>query len=162
MAKLFLLLGGNLGNKAKIFGETRDMLGESIGEIIEKSSVYETEPWGFESKDLFWNQVLVLETKLQPDEVLKNTRKIEDQIGRVRKANRYVSRLIDIDLLFYDDLIMKTEELEIPHPRMTDRRFVLEPLTEIAAEKIHPAYNKSVSYLLAECEDDLRVSKISH
>ncbi len=160
MAKLFLLLGGNLGNKAKIFEDTCQMLVKSIGEIIENSSVYETEPWGFESEDLFWNQVLVFETKLQPNEILKSTKNIENRIGRERKADRYISRLIDIDLLFYDDLILKTEELEIPHPRMIDRRFVLEPLAEIASIKIHPVFEKSISVLLEECPDKLEVKRL--
>lgn len=159
MAKLFLLLGGNLGNKAKIFEDTCQMLVNSIGEIIENSSVYETEPWGFESEDLFWNQVLVIETKLQPNEILKSTKEIENLIGRERKADRYISRLIDIDLLFYDDLILKTAELEIPHPRMIDRRFVLEPLAEIASTKMHPVFEKSISVLLEECPDKLEVKR---
>ena len=160
MAKLFLLLGGNLGDKAKIFEDTRELLVERVGEIIESSSIYETEPWGFESSDLFWNQVLVIQTKLQPEEVLKNTRKIEEQIGRERKAERYVSRLIDIDLLFYDDVVLKTDELEIPHPRMSDRRFVLVPLSEITESKVHPVFGKTIAELLIECSDKLEVKKL--
>lgn len=160
MATLFLLLGGNLGDKAKIFENVCQMLEKSIGEIVGKSSVYETEPWGFESDHLFWNQVLVIETELQPNEVLKSTKKIEDMIGRERKAHRYISRLIDIDLLFYNDLVLQSEELEIPHPRMIDRRFVLEPLAEIASSKIHPGFQKSISALLDECQDQLGVRKL--
>ncbi len=160
MAKLFLLLGGNLGDKAKIFGDARFLLEESVGLIIDKSAVYETEPWGFESDDLFWNQVLVIDTKLEPQAVLRNTKKIEAEIGRIRKAEQYVSRLIDIDLLFYDDLILQTEELEIPHPRMIDRRFVLVPLLEVASQKSHPVFEKSIEELLAACSDQLAVTRL--
>lgn len=160
MAKLFLLLGGNLGDKAQIFKSARQRLEEELGAIIETSSIYETEPWGFECDDLFWNQVVVIETKLTPVEVLKFTKSIELELGRIRKAARYTSRLIDIDLLFYDDLVFHEPDLELPHPRMIDRRFVLEPLAEVAAGFVHPVFKQSIIGLLEDCSDQLTVKRL--
>jgi 2-amino-4-hydroxy-6-hydroxymethyldihydropteridine diphosphokinase len=160
MPKLFLLLGGNLGNKEQVFAKTREMVENRIGTITDKSSVYETEPWGFESDDLFWNQVLLLETGLKPLEVLAKAQQIEKEMGRVRQSKQYASRLIDLDLLFYDEVILHTQELELPHPRMAERRFVLEPLVEIAAGFVHPALKKTIAVLLDECQDQLKVKKI--
>lgn len=160
MAKLFLLLGGNLGNKEQIFSDARTRLQEELGPIQELSSVYETEPWGFESEDLFWNQVVVIETQLDPVAVLKCTKAIELELGRIRKAARYTSRLIDIDLLFYDDLVFHEPNLELPHPRMIDRRFVLEPLTEVAADFVHPVFKQRIIDLLEDCSDELEVKRL--
>lgn len=160
MAKLFLLLGGNLGNKKEIFRTARKRLEEELGAIIQTSSVFETEPWGFESEDMFWNQVVVIETSLAPEQVLVHTKAIELELGRVRKAARYSSRLIDIDLLFYDDLVLHEPNLELPHPRMIDRRFVLEPLAEVAAEFVHPVFKRNIISLLEECSDELQVKRL--
>ncbi|MGQ8338062.1 2-amino-4-hydroxy-6-hydroxymethyldihydropteridine diphosphokinase [Sunxiuqinia sp. A32] len=162
MAKLFLLLGGNLGNKEKIFATARQMLETELGKILQISAVYETEPWGFESDDLFWNQVIVIETEFSPTEVLVKTKSIEKELGRQRKAERYVSRLIDIDLLFYDDMVLHSTDLEIPHPRMIDRRFVLIPLNDIAPTLIHPIFKQNISELLENCTDLLEVKKLSN
>ena len=98
--------------------------------------------------EVITNQVVVIETKLTPVEVLKFTKSIELELGRIRKAARYTSRLIDIDLLFYDDLVFHEPDLELPHPRMIDRRFVLEPLAEVAADFIHPVFKQSIVGLL--------------
>ncbi|MGD9929785.1 MAG: 2-amino-4-hydroxy-6-hydroxymethyldihydropteridine diphosphokinase [Mangrovibacterium sp.] len=160
MARLFLLLGGNLGDKAQIFGAARTRLAEELGEIVQLSSMYETEPWGFQSDDLFWNQVVVLETDSTPEAVLAVTKRVELELGRERKAERYSSRLIDIDLLFYDDLVYHEPNLELPHPRMIDRRFVLEPLAEVAGDRIHPVFKLSIIELLENCSDHLRVKKL--
>ncbi|WP_163716373.1 2-amino-4-hydroxy-6-hydroxymethyldihydropteridine diphosphokinase [Mangrovibacterium lignilyticum] len=160
MAKLFLLLGGNLGNKEQIFSQARKRLQEELGAISQLSSVYETEPWGFESEDLFWNQVVVIETALMPKEVLVHTKAIELELGRIRKAARYSSRLIDIDLLFYDDLVLHEPNLELPHPRMIDRRFVLEPLAEVAADFLHPVFKQNIVSLLEDCGDQLQVKRL--
>src|SRR5512133_3771678 len=114
MTMLYLLIGGNLGDKKKIFEEARELLSERIGKISALSSVYETEPWGFESDDIFWNQVLKMETELSPEEVLNKTQEIEQELGRIRKENRYHSRIIDIDILFYGDQIIEQEDLIVP------------------------------------------------
>ncbi len=160
MARLFLLLGGNMGNKRQLFEKALSRLGDELGEITQISSIYETEPWGFQSDDLFWNQVVVLNTGWSPEDILKKTQAIELELGRTRKAEQYVSRLIDIDLLFYNDLVLRNPYLELPHPRMVERRFVLEPLSEIAPNFIHPVFNQSIKTLLKNCSDPLQVMKL--
>jgi len=105
MNRLFLLLGGNLGNKSVIFKEAQNTLQEKLGKIIKKSSIYETEPWGFKSKDNFWNQSLIIETSLIPKEILKITKETETGLGRIRGEKRYTSRTIDIDILFFGNMI---------------------------------------------------------
>ncbi|WP_159517748.1 2-amino-4-hydroxy-6-hydroxymethyldihydropteridine diphosphokinase [Sunxiuqinia indica] len=161
MAKLFLLLGGNQGNRKQVFAKTLELIASTVGSIVKYSSVYETEPWGFESEDLFWNQAVIVETDLDPQAVLLQTQLIEKKLGRVRHSEQYCSRLIDLDLLFYDDQIIKNDELEIPHPRIAERRFVLQPLVEISPEFIHPTFNKTIAQLLDVCPDRLIVNKLS-
>lgn len=160
MAQFYLLLGGNLGDKKQLFAQSLEMIESAVGKIIAQSAVYETEPWGFESDNLFWNQVVVVETSLQPLRILEEIQQIERRLGRVRHAQQYVSRLIDLDLLFYDQLIFQHPDLEIPHPRIAERRFVLEPLAEIAPNLLHPVLNKTAAQLLAECPDQLAVTKL--
>jgi len=161
MAKLFLLLGGNLGDKEHIFSSARIRLEEELGELLLMSSVFETEPWGFQSDDLFWNQVILIGTERSPLDVLERTKAIELELGRVRKAERYCSRLIDIDLLFYDDLVFHEPRLELPHPRIIDRRFVLEPLSEIAPDLLHPVFGQTIMELFENCSDTLSVKKLA-
>lgn len=160
MAKLFLLLGGNLGDKKQVFDKTLQKVTSRLGQISCKSGVYETEPWGFESDNLFWNQVVLVETSLKPVEILEEVKQIEKELGRVRHSKRYASRVIDLDLLFYDALILRTPSLELPHPRIAERRFVLAPLNEIAPGFIHPVLKKTVANLLSECPDQLKVRKL--
>jgi len=160
MNKLYILLGGNLGDKRKIFTDSIALLTEQLGSITAQSAIYETEPWGFESEDLFWNQVLEINCQLSPIEVLKKTQQIEAVLGRTREKQQYASRLIDIDILFYGDQILALENLTVPHPRIQERKFVLVPLNEIAPEFIHPVYQKSISQLLNECPDQLKVVKV--
>ncbi|MFY9152741.1 MAG: 2-amino-4-hydroxy-6-hydroxymethyldihydropteridine diphosphokinase [Prolixibacteraceae bacterium] len=160
MSKLYLLLGGNLGDKRKIFSEALLLLGHRLGTITAQSAVYETEPWGFQSADLFWNQVIEIATILSPEEVLNQTQQIEHELGRIRKSIQYDSRLIDIDLLFYDDLILNRENLILPHPRIQERKFALVPLCEIAPNLIHPVFQKSCVQILEACNDPLKVEKV--
>jgi len=159
MTKVYLLLGGNLGDKKKIFSEAQSKLNNQIGEITSQSAVYETEPWGFESTDLFWNQALEIITNLSPKEVLRATQQTELELGRIRKSNQYGSRTIDIDILFFGNQIISFENLTIPHPRIQERKFALVPLNEIAPDLIHPLFQKTIRQLLAECPDNLRVKK---
>jgi len=161
MIKLYILLGGNLGDKQTVFSEARARLNQQVGTITNQSAIYETEPWGFESDDIFWNQVLEIATAFSPEEVLQQTQQIERELGRIRKANQFDSRIIDIDILFYGDKIFQTENLTVPHPRIQDRKFALVPLCEIATELIHPVFQKSILQLLDECSDPLKVEKVT-
>ena len=160
MTKLYLLLGGNLGDKKSVFAEARMILEKAIGKITAQSALYETEPWGFDSEDLFWNQVLEISTVLSPDDVLQQTQQAELSLGRIRKANQYASRIIDIDILFYGELIINQANLIVPHPRIQERKFTLIPLCEIAPDLIHPVFQKNIRQLLDECTDPLKVVKV--
>ncbi len=155
MSKCVLLFGGNLGNVQANFIQAEAKIAKTIGTVTQKSEIYESEAWGFESSDLFLNQVIVIQTKLNPIDILKRTQDIEFEIGRKEKTknNEYTSRLIDIDILFFDSEIIKTETLTIPHPRLHLRNFTLQPLAEIMPLFMHPTLNKSISDLLKESPD---------
>lgn len=159
MTKIYLLLGGNLGDKRKVFSDARGLLSQRLGLITSQSAIYETEPWGFESTDLFWNQVLEIDTALSPEEILRLTQQTELDLGRVRKENQYDSRILDIDILFYGDQRIETENLVIPHPRLQERKFALMPLCEIAPDLMHPLFLKSIRQLLEQCTDPLKAAK---
>ncbi len=161
MASLYLLLGGNLGDKTKVFSDARIRLNNRVGKITAKSALYETEPWGFESEDLFWNQALEIITSHSPEEILRQTQQIEFELGRIRKENQYSSRVIDIDILFIDNQTISQSNLIVPHPRIQERKFALAPLCEIAPELIHPVFQKSIKQLLDECADQLKVEIVS-
>lgn len=161
MTKVYLLLGGNLGNKREIFAQAKQLISQQIGRVTGQSAIYETEPWGFESSDLFWNQVLEITTTLTPEEVLAQTQQIENTLGRIRKSDQYVSRIIDIDILFIDDLVLQTEKLIIPHPRIQERRFALVPLCELVPALLHPVFEKTIAQLLNDCPDKLNVEKVT-
>ncbi len=154
MHTTFLLLGSNLGDKVALLQQARELLGQHVGRIVQASSLYESEPWGFDSLDWFLNQAVLLETSLEPAALLAITQQIEKMLGRTRKSNNsYVSRTIDIDILFYDNQCVTTNKLVIPHPRLHERSFVLQPLCEIAAEWQHPVFAKTIHVMLAECTD---------
>lgn len=159
MAEVFILLGGNLGDREQIFKNAIDCIVNRIGSIVKTSSLFETEPWGFEHELSFLNQVVVIETSLTALEILVRTQEIEKTLGRVRKKNQYSERTIDVDILFYDDQVISMEELEVPHPRIQERLFTLIPLEEIAADFIHPVLRKSISQLRRDCKDSLEVKK---
>ena len=161
MAKVYLLLGGNLGDRSSFIQKSEQLINSELGKIIIKSSIYETEPWGFQHEQNFYNRVVVINTKLKPQELLKKIHTIENNLGRKRGNHQYSSRTVDIDILFYDDMILNENDLIIPHSQLHNRRFVLEPLCEIKPEFIHPLMNVSVSELLSQCKDNLVVSKIN-
>ncbi len=159
MGKSYLLLGGNIGNRAMYLESARKQISRFIGDIENVSSIYETEPWGFSHETPFLNQVVISLTRLEPGEIMRRIRDIEKSFGRVREKDHYSARTIDIDILFYDDMIIKKEDLVIPHPRLHERRFVLAPLTEVEPDLVHPVFKKSISVLYAECDDKLKVRK---
>ena len=155
----FILLGSNLGDREAILESAVDMIEERCGSVVLMSSLYESEPWGFETENLFLNQAIGVETSLSPHDLLSELLQIEAELGRVRQENHqgYESRPIDLDVIYYDDMVIADEELIVPHPSMHKRRFVLEPLCEIAPDFIHPLFRESNRELLARCEDRLRV-----
>ncbi len=163
MNKCVLLLGGNLGNVAVHFKTSQQLLSEQGFDIVGQSSLYQSEPWGFEAKDLFLNQVLICQTRLSPHMCLEVTQGIEQSIGRKTKSRNlnYSSRLIDIDILFYNNDIVETNDLTIPHPRLHLRNFTLLPLLELMPDYIHPKLKKSIEWLCQNSEDKDLCEKVS-
>lgn len=132
MAIAYLGLGTNMGNKRQNMVTAAALLAERVGDVLALSSFYETEPWGFESENNFLNAAVKLQTSFPPLELLHATQQIEKEMGRTEKSNgAYHDRIIDIDILMYDDVVMQTPELTLPHPLMHQRKFVMEPLGEI-------------------------------
>jgi len=159
MKKVFLGLGANLGNREENLKNAVVLIREHIGPVKHSSSIYETEPWGFQSKNYFLNMVVEVETSLRPSGLLGRILMIESLMGRVREGREYKSRTLDIDILLYGSRVITTRVLQIPHPLMNERKFVLVPLTEIAGEFLHPVLKKSIQELLDECPDNCRVKK---
>ncbi len=149
MAIAYLALGTNIGNKRRNMITAAALLAERVGDVLALSGFYETEPWGFQSENTFLNAALQLDTSLSPLEFLKATQEIEIEMGRTQKSNgAYHDRIIDIDILLYEDLVLQTPELTLPHPLMHERLFVMGPLAEIAPNVIHPVFKKPVISLL--------------
>ncbi len=160
MPDVYLLLGSNLGDKMKFLIDAEAGIKNETGNLVNKSSVYITEPWGFKHKEDFYNQVLQIQTNFNALEVLSSILAIETQLGRKRVKGGYKARTIDIDILFYGNEIIHLENLIVPHPQMHLRKFTLEPLCEIAPDLIHPILNKSISQLLTECTDNSQVQRL--
>lgn len=154
-----LSLGGNIGNVKEVFEFAIRHLKKKVGTISLFSSLYQTKAWGVENQPDFLNQVVVIETELSPFKVLAHCLAIELELGRVRKE-KWHERVIDIDVLFYGNELINSEELIVPHPHIQDRNFILAPLVEIMPDFIHPAYNKSLNDLENSCKDKLAVVKI--
>lgn len=146
---VYLALGSNLGNRLGNLKRTVAALPPQM-EVKAKSHVYETPPWGYEDQPKFLNQVIQVKTYLAPEALLKHIKRLEVMLGR-KASFQYGPRLIDIDILFYDDLVLDTPSLVIPHPRLHERSFVLLPLMDIAPDLVHPILKKSVKELLAFC-----------
>jgi 2-amino-4-hydroxy-6-hydroxymethyldihydropteridine diphosphokinase len=161
MSTVTLLLGGNQGDTQKILAQALGFIELRVGEIINCTSMYKSPPWGFEDSQWFLNQVVVVETSFDAHEVLENTQTIEKEMGRKKKTTtHYEARPLDIDILFFDNLIISLPDLFIPHPRLHQRRFTLVPLVEVAPEKVHPQMNKRIRVLLEECSDKSEVVKL--
>ncbi|OKL40218.1 2-amino-4-hydroxy-6-hydroxymethyldihydropteridine diphosphokinase [Pontibacter flavimaris] len=156
MPKLYLLLGGNLGERTLYLQQARESINQQVGTLARSSKVYETAAWGKTDQPSFLNQVLEVQTALTPEEVLQRINQIEQELGRVRHEH-WGARIIDIDILFYDNLVQQTQRLTIPHPQLHLRRFTLLPLAELASELVHPVLGKSINQLLQECPDELEV-----
>jgi len=151
MNRVYLSLGSNLGDKPVNLLSAISLITKEIGVISSVSSVYETKPCGYRSDNVFFNIMVCVETGLPPFEILTLTQNIEKTIGRKQKTNHiYSDRVIDIDLIMYENLIIQSEELTLPHPLFHQRRFVLEPFNEIAPDCVHPVLKKKVKDLFAE------------
>jgi 2-amino-4-hydroxy-6-hydroxymethyldihydropteridine diphosphokinase len=157
MALVFLGLGSNQGDRLHYLEEAKEYLNNYVGTVIATSPVYETEPWGYESKSFFLNRVISVKTSLSAEQIINEISKIEEKMGRNRSSGKYADRIIDIDLLLYDDLIISTDRISVPHPQMDQRKFVLQPVSDIAGETVHPVFNKTINQLLAECNDQSKV-----
>ncbi len=157
---VFLSLGGNEKNSLKIFEQTIDYF-KTNHKLIKQSAVYSSEPWGFnETVSPFFNQVIQIETKYSPEELLIQTQKLEKHFGRPTKTkNEYESRPIDIDILIFDKKVINSQKLTIPHYLMHKRNFVLIPFNEIASDFLHPVFHKTINDLLLYSPDQLTVFK---
>jgi 2-amino-4-hydroxy-6-hydroxymethyldihydropteridine diphosphokinase len=158
MNQTYLLIGGNVGNRRENLATATTMIAAKVGQILVTSSLYETAAWGITDQPSFLNQVLLVETALDARQVLTAILSIEQQMGR-KRIEKFGPRTIDIDILFFNDLVMHEDALIIPHPHLHLRRFTLEPLNEIAPKLVHPVFNKSISKLLEQATDPLIVKK---
>lgn len=149
MPIVYIGIGSNLGNREENCEKAVTLLTRKGIKVIKRSSFYETEPWGVREQPKFINMAVEAETRLEPEELLKTIKEIESNLGR-RESIRWGPRTIDLDILLYNDLTVKTQDLKIPHPHIKDREFILKPLSEIAPDKIPPAFKKSIKTLLLE------------
>jgi 2-amino-4-hydroxy-6-hydroxymethyldihydropteridine diphosphokinase len=170
MSSVFFSLGSNVGDSLETLEKSRVLIEYRVGKIMDFSPIYRSEPWGFESEDWFYNQVIRCETLLLPNDILQQILEIETELGRTRctggvcspnghadHAPTYESRTIDIDILYFDHEIISTDVLQIPHKHIQDRKFVLMPLCDIASDFVHPILKKTSLELLYNCEDKGRV-----
>lgn len=160
MAKVYLLTGSNLGNRKEILKDTCVEIETHAGKILEKSSLYQTKAWGNTQQPDFYNQALGIETEFPPEKLLEALLSIELKKGRAREK-KWEARILDIDILFYENHIINKSNLIIPHPMLHRRRFTLLPLLEICPLLVHPVLKKSISELIMECADKLDVIKIN-
>jgi 2-amino-4-hydroxy-6-hydroxymethyldihydropteridine diphosphokinase len=159
MNKAYLLTGGNMGDRKEALQKAQSLIEQNCGTIISRSSMYETAAWGKTDQPSFLNQVIEIQTNLQPRQLLRKILKIETLAGRIREE-KYGPRIIDIDILFYNHEVHNYPQLIIPHPEIQNRRFVLVPMAEIDADFIHPVFKKTITQLLAICPDNLEVSPV--
>jgi len=156
MNNVYLLIGGNLGNRVENLKTSHDLITRDVGTIVRQSSIYETAAWGVTDQPSFLNEVLQVSTNLKAETVLETILSIEERMGRKRIV-KMGPRIIDIDILFFNEEIISLPHLKVPHPEIANRRFVLEPLNEIAPSYIHPVLQKNIHTLLLNCKDELDV-----
>ena len=155
---VYLQLGSNIENRKLYLQQAMHQINDHIGKIISKSKIYESSPWGIKNQNNFLNQVILINSNFDAQEILKLSKDIESNLGR-KKTRKWGARRIDIDILFYNNDIITTNQLSIPHPLIQERLFVLTPLSDIAADYIHPKYKKNISSLLCECTDKEKVQE---
>lgn len=152
MALAHISIGSNAGNRDQNIELSLQMIQEKIGRIVSQSHVYESQSWGYEGQN-FLNLTVLVKTALKPVEILNANQVIEKEMGRIKIPGRYTDRTIDLDILFYEDLVLNTEKLSIPHPHLQNRLFVLIPLMDISPDFTHPVFHKNIQQLREECAD---------
>lgn len=160
MSKVYISLGSNLGNTAQNLETGINLIEAQIGTLQQKSSIYQTAPWGFTSFNNFLNQVAIFETELPANFIMHMLLQIEHQMGRNRELAGYADRIIDLDILLLGQSVIHTDDLEIPHPRMHLRKFVLLPMAEIEPNLMHPTLLKTMAELLSQCPDQTKATKL--
>jgi 2-amino-4-hydroxy-6-hydroxymethyldihydropteridine diphosphokinase len=158
---LYLLTGSNIEPRFSYLSNASQLIEKNVGPIWSRSSIYESAPWGFEAETSFFNQVLHVKSDLHADDILQRILAIESEMGRLRNDDGYSSRIIDIDILYYGQLVLAYDQLTIPHPRMHLRRFTMLPLVELSRDFFHPKLNKTNEELLTECPDQHSVSIVN-
>lgn len=150
MTRCYILFGSNQGDKEALLEQACALINKRCGLVSERSSAYTTEPWGFQAEEWFLNELLVVDTELEPDALMDALLGIEKELGRVRHPEQkgYCSRTVDLDILYYGDRIINTEKVTVPHPRLHLRRFALEPLCEVIPDFLHPVFNLNQTQLL--------------
>ena len=161
MQEVYLLLGSNVGNRAKNLAKATQQIAQRCGEVFVQSHLYETAAWGNTNQQSFYNMSVGIHTDLLPESLLVTVKEIEQEVGRVETIH-WGPRIIDIDIILYAQEIVDLPQLKIPHPYMHERRFTLTPLAEVAGSAFHPVFNKTVNELLKECSDDSEVKAINN
>lgn len=151
-----------MGDKNEIFAQACLLINNRCGHVAAVSSAYESEPWGFEAEEWFLNRLIIVETELEPEEMMRRLLEIEKELGRVRhpETEGYTSRTADLDILYFGDRVMVSDSLIVPHPRLHKRRFTLLPLCEMVPQFVHPALQLTQTELLERCPDTSEVRKI--
>lgn len=160
MNRIFLITGGNIGDRKKSLKVAAALVEKRIGKIIRSSKIYETDAWGITNQSSFYNQVLIVESDFSANKVMQKILKIEKEMGRIRTIKN-AARIIDIDILFFNNETVNKQNLIIPHPEIANRRFVLVALNELVPEMIHPVLKKSIADLLSICKDPLKVAPLT-
>lgn len=157
----YLLLGSNKGNREQNIVKAIKAIAQQAGIVSKMSSLYQSQPWGFKADKDFYNLALLLQTPHEPHDLLRILLEIEKSLGRVRNNKPgYTSRSIDIDILFYDNIVLESPVLTLPHPRIQERRFVLRPMMDLNPDYKHPVSGFSIAQMLAGCEDHSEVEEI--
>jgi 2-amino-4-hydroxy-6-hydroxymethyldihydropteridine diphosphokinase len=159
MHNVYLLTGSNVGDSLALLNTAIKHINTQVGKVIQQSSIYKTAPWGNVNQQHFYNQVLLVQTTLSAHQVLQTILQIELDMGRVREL-KWAPRTIDIDILFYDNLVMDEDDLTVPHPLLHLRKFTLQPMAELAANLVHPKLHATISQLLVSCPDTGLVEKL--